>query len=214
MSSTFGAAGIGFGALTGWGVQSSTATDENKRANALNEAGNEPENASKLFDDTTQVSTTYKALVSTVPTVPATLGAIINGVTLTGIQLSTDAEDFATMTLTGHIHVDGTHGTVRTVAHGVTLRAGFGASPFGVTGNTEVRSSECNISCEHVDVPDEDGDTAAGENYDGKIECTVRVLGSGASVPGDYDRLEDGDEASNTDFQYQTLRFYKPLEMA
>jgi len=211
MPSTFGAATMGFGALTGWAIQTSNASDENKRANSLNELGNEA--VGNVFDDTTQVTTTYKASVKTAPTVPAALGAVINGVTLTGIQLSTDAEDFATMTLTGHIHEDGTHGTVKTAAHGITLRAGFGGSPFGVTGNTVVRSSECSISCDHVDVPDEDGDTAAGENHNGKIECTVRVLGDGASVPSGYDRLADATDASNTDFQYQELRFFKAIPM-
>jgi hypothetical protein len=212
MPSTFGAGTLGFGALTGWAIQSSNSSDENKRANTLNETGNE--SVSNLFDDTTQVTTSYKATVTTAPTVPATLGEVINGVTLTGIQLSTDAEDFATMTLTGHIHVGGTHGTVRTASHSISLRAGFGASPFGVTGNTTVRSSDCSITCEHIDVPDEDGDTAAGENYDGKIECTVRVLGSGASVPSGFDRLANATDASNTDFRYQELRFYKAISMA
>jgi hypothetical protein len=211
MPSTFGAASLGFGALTGWAIQSSNSSDENKRANSLSEVGNEA--VKNLFDDTTQVTTTYKATVTTAPTVPATLGAEINSVTLTGIQLSTDAEDFATMTLTGHIHVDGTHGTVRTASHGMTLRAGFGGSPFNVGGNTTVRSSDCSITCEHIDVPDEDGDTAAGENYDGKVECTVRVLGSGATVPAGFDRLANATDASNTDFRYQELRFYKAIPM-
>jgi hypothetical protein len=212
MPSTFGAGTLGFGALTGWAIQSSNSSDENKRANTLNETGNEV--VSNLFDDTTQVTTSYKATTTGAPVVPIELGAVINGVTLTGIQLSTDAEDFATMTLTGHIHIDGTHGTVRKATHGISLRAGFGASGFGVTGNTTVRSSDCSITCEHIDVPDEDGDTAAGENYDGKIECTVRVLGSGAVVPSGFDRLANATDASNTDFRYQELRFYKAIAMA
>jgi hypothetical protein len=208
----FGSAGIGFGALTGWAIQTSNPVDENKRANTLGETGNEA--AKNLFDDTQRVTTTYKAILPGAIVVPASIGAVVNDIVLESIQLSTDAEDFATMTLTGHAHIDGDHGSVRSVAHGITLRAGFGASAFGVTGTIDVRSSECTISCEHLDVPDEDGDTAAGENFDPKIEGSVRILGSGGTVPAGYDRLEDGTDASNTDFQYQTLRFYKALAFA
>jgi hypothetical protein len=209
---TFGAAGIGFGAQTGWSIQTSNPVDENKRANTLGETGNEE--VSNLFDDTQRVVNTYKAKLAGAITIPPNIGAEINGITLESIALSTDAEDFATMTLSGHKHEDGTHGVVRSIAHGITLRAGFGASGFGVGGTVDVRSSECTISCEHLDAPDEDGDTAAGENFDPKIECNVRILGSGGTVPAGYDRLEDGTDASNTDFQYQTLRFYKALAFA
>lgn len=209
---TFGADTLGFGTLAGWAIQTSNATDENKRANTLGPLGNEK--ASNLFDDTQQVNTTYKADQVAAPTIPASIGGDVNGVALTGIALSTDAEDFVTMTLTGHAHSDGSHGVVKSVAHGITLDAGFGASAFGCTvgvGNS-VRSSECNITAEHIDVPDQDGDTTAGENYDAKIEVSARILGAGASVPAAYDRLEDGTEGENTDFQYQTLRGIKPLD--
>lgn len=209
---TFGANNIGFGNLTGWAIQTSNPNDENKRANTLGPEGNEA--ASNLFDDTQQVSTSYKATSVTAPSIPSSIGDVINGITLTGIQLTTDAEDFATMTLTGHKHEDGDHGAVKSVSHGVSLDKGFGATAFGVSGGDSIRSSECSITCEHIDVPDEDGDTAAGENYDPKAEFTVRVLGSGASVPGSADRLEDGVDASNTDFQYQVLRFYEPLQFS
>lgn len=207
---TWGSCGLGFGDQTGWEIQNSNAVDEKKRANTLGCKGDEE--AAKTFDDTQRVTTTYKAIVDN-PAVPAQIGADVNGITLTEISLSTDAEDWATMTLTGHEHIDGTHGMCRAIAHGVTLDKGFGASAFGVTGGDSVRSSECTISCEHQDVPDGDGDTAAGENYNAKIEISVRLLGSGGIAPVGYDRLEDGEEGTNTDFQYNEIRAIKALNL-
>lgn len=209
MAATFGSAALGFGTLEGWDIQNSDANDENKRANVLGPTGNET--ASNVFDDTQQVTTTYKANTAA-PTVPATLGADVNGVTLTQIQLSTDSEDWATMTLTGHAHTDGTHGTCRTVAHGISLTAGFGASAFGVTGGESVRTGECTISCDHYDEPDGVGDTVAGENYNPRIEITVKVLGSGATLPEGYDRTTNPTSGTNTTFQYETISGIKALE--
>lgn len=213
--STFGADDLGFGTLAGWAIQSCTAVDENKRANTLGPTGNDV--ASKLHDDTQQVTTVYKALADpAAPVIPAAIGADVNGVTLTGISISTDAEDFATMTLTGHVHEDGTHGTCRSIAHGMSLTAGFGASAFGCAlGSATVRESSCEITCEHVDEPDGDGNTIAGENYNPKVEISVKVLGSGATIAAGFDRLEDGTEAENTGFQFQSpLRGIKPLAFA
>jgi len=209
MTATFSTSGLGFGALTGWAIQSSNSTDENKRATAPNNIGNVTQ--SELYDDTTNVTTTYKAAVKTAPAIPSSIGAVVNGILLTGIQISTDSEDFATMTLTGHVHVDGGHGTCKSIAHGITLARGFGSSPFGVTGGETVRSSEVSISCEHLDVPGENGHTVQGENYNPRIEITARVLGSGATLPSGYERLEVTEEGEATDFQYETIRGIKDL---
>lgn len=210
MAAVWGATGLGHGALAGWEIQSVTVSDDNKRGTAPDEIGNEA--ASKLYDDTQQVTTTYKATtVKTAPTIPASIGAEINGITTTQITVSTDSEDFATMTLTGHVHTDGEHGTCKTVAHGMKLDRGFGASGFGVTGGESVRSSELTITCEHAEVPDAGGNNAAGENYNPRIEISVRVLGSSPSLPEGFDRMTDALEGASEDFQYTTIAGIKPL---
>ena len=214
MAATFGASGLGFGALSGWAIQDSSADDENKRANVLDENGDEA--TSNVYDDTTQVTTTYKASGQAgggSPNIP-NIGAIVNGIVVTSISLSTDSEDFATMTLTGHVHIGGDHGTLKEKDHGITLDDAFGASAFGVSGGDSVRSGDCTITCEHIDVPGENGDTVAGENYDAKIELTVRLLGSGGSAPNGYDRIGDSTTGSNTDFQYNEIRAIKGLSFA
>jgi len=209
MAAVWGATGLGHGALTGWEIQSVTVSGDNKRGTAPDEIGNEA--ASKLYDDTQQVTTTYKATEKTAPSIPANIGADINGITTTQISVSTDSEDFATMTLTGHVHTVGTHGTCKTVAHGMKLDRGFGASDFGVTGGESVRSSELTITCEHAEVPNAEGNNAAGENYNPRIEISVRVLGSSPSLPEGFDRMTDALEGASEDFQYTTIAGIKPL---
>ena len=209
MAAVWGATDLGHGTLVGWEIQSVTVSDENKRGTAPDEIGNEA--VAQLYDDTQQVTTNYKATVKTAPTIPDSIGAEINGITTTQITVSTDSEDFATMTLTGHVHTDGEHGTCKTVAHGMKLDRGFGASDFGVTGGESVRSSELTITCEHAEVPDAKGDNAAGENYNPRVEISVRVLGDGARLPAGFDRMTDALEGASEDFQYTTISGIKPL---
>jgi len=209
MAAVWGATDLGHGTLVGWEIQSVTVSDENKRGTAPDKSGNEV--ASNLYDNTQQVTTNYKAIVKTAPSIPANIGDDINGITTTQISVSTDSEDFATMTLTGHVHTDGEHGTCKTVAHGMKLDRGFGASDFGVTGGESVRSSELTITCEHAEVPDAKGDNAAGENYNPRVEISVRVLGDGASLPAGFGRMTDALEGASEDFQYTTISGIKPL---
>ena len=61
MAAVWGATDLGHGTLVGWEIQSVTVSDENKRGTAPDKIGNEA--ASKLYDDTQQVTTTYKATV-------------------------------------------------------------------------------------------------------------------------------------------------------
>lgn len=211
MAADWGASALGHGTLAGWEIQSVTVSDENKRGTAPDEIGNEA--ASKLHDDTQQVTTTYKGTASN-PTIPASIGAVINGLLTTQIQISTDAEDRPTLTLTGHAHTDGEDGTCKSVAHGMKLDRGFGASAFGVTGGESVRSSECTISCEHNEVPDATGNTAAGENYNPRVEISVRCLGGTLSLPDGFERTTDALEGSAEDFQYTTISGIKPLAFA
>jgi hypothetical protein len=209
MAAVWGATGLGHGPLTGWEIQSVTVSEDNKRGTAPDKIGNEA--AAQVYDDTQQVTTNYKATVKTAPTIPASIGAEINGITTTQITVSTDSEDFATMTLTGHAHTDGDHGTCKSVAHGMTLNRGFGASDFGVTGGESVRSSELTITCEHSDVPGAEGDTAGGENYNPRVEISVRVLGDSPSLPEGFDRMTDALEGASEDLQYTTISGVKPL---
>lgn len=203
------------GVLSGWNMVSNDPDDAFKRAESLGATGNET--GSVLHDEIIAGSTTYMCATSSVPTVPATLGAVVNSCCLTGISLSTSADGFAQMTLTWHQHVSpGTHGTVRTVAHGITLDRAFGCSGFGLapTETNGLFSSTCNIECQHSDALGTLGHTIAGENYDGKITIDVTATGAMPASLSGYDLVSTKTPQSNTDFLKQSVTFVKALAMA
>lgn len=214
MAHVFGSDGVGFGTLSGWSITGNDSDDAFKRAEAAGPTGNET--VSVLFDETETVSTSYIASSATTPTVPATLGATINSISLLGISLSTSADGYVTMTLTGHRHVAGTHGTLRTVAHGITLSRAFGCSGFGVTSveTTALFSSSCNIETQHIDVPGQTGNTIAGENYDCSITIEVTATGTLTADLSGYDTTSIKTPQGNTEFKKQSRSYVKHLAMA
>lgn len=214
MAHTFGSDAQGFGSLSGWAIQSSTRVAEKKRANVLGPTGNEA--ASNLWDETYRYTTTYKATTTAAPTVPANIGADVNSIMLEGIALSTQTDDYVSMTLTGHVHVDGTHGTVRSVAHGITLTAGFGVSLFGCTvaETNGGFSSSCNIGTQHLDVPGGvAGNTIAGENFDPRIDIDLVAHGD-ATIASGFDQTTKTTERVNVDFLKTSLSGTKALAFA
>lgn len=211
----FGASG-GFGALAGWDLQSVGNSTSSERAVAQSKTGNEAD--SELYDKRTNVTATYKAnknYAATAPTIPANIGAVLNSVLLTSIAVSTSPTDFATMTLGGHAHVDGTDGTgLRSVAHNMALTKGFGANAFGITGGDSIMDGSVTITCDHAETKDANGDTAAGENYNARIELRAKVLGSGAILPANFDETERSVDTENTGFTSESVSAVKPLVLA
>lgn len=212
MAHAFGAAG-GFGDYAGWALQSATFSQQSTRANALSKSGNESD--SNLCDRRKNWTCTYKAkqnYAAAAPTVPPNIGEVTNGILLTSIALNTSPSDFATMTLGGHEHVDGTDGAgLRSVAHGVTLAKGFGADAFGTTGGDSVNTGSATITCDHAETMDADGDTEAGENHNPRIEVQARWLGDGATAPAGYDETDYSEETGNDNFLYSTVSAFKAL---
>ena len=205
----------GFGFLTGWEYQDTSYTTNKTRANTLDGDGDEV--VSKLHNEITEYTSRYKASVAgSAPTVPATLGEVINSVCLTSISLNTSSSDFVEMTLTGHNHANNAHGTVRTIAHGVTVDDGFGVTDFlgGTAGdNAGLASSSITISCEHQDVLDGDGDQLAGENYNPRMVATVDWYGTPSDdEDGTWDITSSSPSDANTDFQKISYTGEKALD--
>lgn len=176
-----------FGAQTGWEEQNSTVTVGSERAQAIGHTGEEV--ASKLYDEKTNVSTPYEASVTgSAPTIPETLGALVNALDLTSINIVTKAEGFATMTLGGHNHTVNPHAdTLKQAAHGFALNDGFGVTDWlaGMAGdNAGLAGSTLNISCQHKDEVAGSGAHLCGENYLGMIEATVDWIGVPTNVGG------------------------------
>jgi len=212
MSASFGASATSrFGTVTGWEKQSASENEVSVRANAFDGIGNESQ--SNLYDKRVEVTEEWKAnLTTTAPTIPASIGAVTNDYVLTGITVSTVNNDFATMTLTGHKHEDGSDGTLKSVSHGITLQRGFGTSNFGSSGGESIDSSSANIELDHAEVADAGGDTDRGENHNPRVSITVTVLGTGVTAPSTYDTISVSADSTNTDFIRATGEFYKPLQ--
>jgi hypothetical protein len=212
MSASFGAAAESrFGTITGWKKQSSSENTVVNRANAFDGIGNESQ--SELYDGRVEVTEEWKSdLTTTAPTIPASIGAVTNDYVLTGITVSTVNNDFATMTLTGHKHEEGSDGTLKSVSHGITMSRGFGTSAFGSTGGESIDSSSATIELDHAEVADAGGNTARGENHNPRVSITVTVLGTGVTAPSTYDTISVSADSTNTDFIRTTGEFYKPLQ--
>jgi len=187
---TFGAGTSKWGTLAGWALNSTDNPSESKR-----ETAHGPDNnaiASELYDKRTDISETFRAILrgATAPTVPANIG-MLNDLPMTSLNITTTKEDFATMVVSGHEHVDGadggTSGVCREVAHGITLDNAFGVSLFGFTGVDEAIESSCNIECEHAEVPDAEGNTAAGENHNPRITISVTAHDDYATAPAGFE---------------------------
>lgn len=215
---TFGSDAVGFGTLTGWAIQSSSVVSPQERANTLGPTGNE--SVMKLYGDTTEVTTTYKATVTgSAPTIPASIGALTNGYIITSINVSTSPTDFATMTLTGHNHTNNAHAAdpaLNSVAHSITLDDGFGVTDFlgGTAGdNASPMSSSITITCDHQDREDESGDHFVGENYNPRMEASTTWTGdpSANNADGTWDITSDGTDQGNTDFLGVTVSGTKEL---
>ena len=186
MSTTWGAGTSKYGALTGWALNTTDNPSESQRETAHDDTNNVI--ASELYDKRITINETFRAVARPGgPTVPPNIG-LHNDLPLTGININTTRSDFATMTLTGHEHEDGTDsGAVRSAAHDITMDQSFGVNLFGFTGLASATESSCNIECEHAEVPDADGDTAAGENHNATITLSVTSHEGFATAPSGFD---------------------------
>lgn len=205
-----------FGTLTGWAAQDANPATSTQLARTLNETGDEA--ASQLFDTKTDITQTFKAAVAGAVTLPAAIGALLGGYILTGINISTTWNDFATIVLSGHNHAVNPHAnTLRQAAHGITLTAGFGATAFlGATaGPAVLQSSTCNITIQHVDKNGATGDHAAGQNYDCVITVTETWQGTPTTNAGSGWKVTNVTAPeSNTDLVGTVVTAQKSIALA
>jgi hypothetical protein len=220
MPASFGVSSNPFGDYTGWELQSVSAPAASERAQAFGSQSNEEQ--SELYDKRISYTATYKAArnyAAVAPSLPTHIGASIadsgnEPIILTSISVSPVNNDMASMTLSGHQHVDGTDGTaLQSVAHGITMTKGFGANLFGVGLGTadSILNSSVTIECDHVETKDADGDTAQGENFNPRISISVTSIGKGTTAPSGYDVISRTPDESNTEFETESVEYYKAL---
>lgn len=214
-SNVFGSGTNGFGAQAGWALQDPDANLQKDRANALDNLGNEA--ASKLYNTRTEVTSSYKAIADSA-TIPPKLGALVNGYVLTKIEVTTTAEDFATMTLTGHNHGQNAHDstTGQLFTHGITLTTAFGAQSFiggaDTTAAAAVQSGSITMTVDHVDVNDAVGEHLSGKSHNGRLEGTSTWTGDlTTNADSGWDVTSAAEAFSNTGFQQTTVSATKKL---
>lgn len=215
---TFGATDTPFGAPTGWVPKGPAKNVTKDRANVLNAIGNEV--ASKLHNERTEYTQDFEpASASVAPTVPPIIGILLDTMILTGISLQTNATAFVTMSLTGHQHTANAHAdTLKQVAHNIAVSKSFGAIDFlGATAGDDasLESSSCEITCQHIDVEDDDGDHLVGENYDGRISVNQTWHGVPTTAAGaGWDVTGTNTTENNTGFLQTATTAEKALALA
>lgn len=216
-SVTFGAAEA-FGTLAGWKYTGNDSDVQHQRAVAHDENGDE--SVSKTYGEMTEISAELEAADVGSISPPSSLGAVLNSdaAVLLGVTINTTATGMATMNLRGHQHGSNPHAdaaALRVVSLAAYSLNGFGAKDwFGATLGTDasVESSSLELSCEHVDSDDDDGDHFAGENYNARGTATVTYLG----VPTDivatgWDQLSVNTTRTNTGHLKTVARAEKSL---
>jgi hypothetical protein len=215
---TFGAVDDPFGAPAGWVAKGPAKSVIKDRANVLGPKGNEA--ASKLHNERTEYTQEFEPASATVaPTVPPTIGVLLGDCILTGISLSTSGTGFVSMTLTGHQHADNAHAnTLQQASHGVSVAKSFGAVDFlgSTQGNAAaLESSTCDITCQHVDVEDDDGDHLVGENFDGRIAVSQTSHGVPTTPAGaGWDVTNVATTENNTGFLQTAVTAEKAVVLA
>ena len=182
-----------FGELTGWEPQTGgNATVTEQRASALGRDGDEIRY--KGYDRKQAVSCSYVSTEDSGSLTIPSVGGLLNGYLVESVQVAYSNTGFATMTVSGHKHIDGNPDKdTRTYSPSLTLPATDLGAPLKVTGSdgstvvfslTEraafsVRSLQYQLQTNHVDESKADGSHLAGDNYDGTETLTLEFSGSG-----------------------------------
>ena len=217
---TFGASQV-LGTITGWNEQQPSSGTNLQRKFSLGLTGNET--ADKTLDNKTEVTVPYVAATAGTVALPGTIGAVVNSLMLTSIQVNTTAEDFARLTLVAHDHNDGNphDGSENSGTHAIPNINGFGATDFlnGTAGdNASLASSSLTIKCEHVDILGGTGTVGthtAGENYHAMIEAECVWNGVPTSGVGTtWTDMGSETKTNNQGFLQTTCKGVKTLALS
>ena len=167
---------------------------------------------SAAFDNKNEVSGSYKwndvtGLGAALPKI----GDISNSYITTGVTVSSSNDDFPSIEFTGHQHDTNVHDT--TAARNLyswpadvtsQLTGAFGAYDILVASNdtsaAAVASSSVTFECDHADVNNASGEHLAGENYNGRMSCSVTYNGA----PDEVDTAANWNITSNNSSRENT----------
>jgi hypothetical protein len=219
----YGAAEL-FGTISGWNEGQPETANNKQRKFSLSKDGEET--ASVLHDEKVEVTVPYEANTDGTVEIPGTIGALVNSLMLTQIQITTEAEGFVKMSLQGHDHNDGNphDGSEKSAAHEIAAIQGFGANDFlsGTPGaNASLASASVVIKCEHNDIAGSGtaggaGTHTAGENFHGVIEAES-VWNGVPDVAADTDAWDEvtvSTKTNNQGFKTTTVKGVKALVLS
>lgn len=207
MSATYGIAGkLSTGIGTDWVRQSSTPGTEVKRANAMDDMGNEI--ASTIYDEREPITEVWKAKGTSSLGIPD-LGALCDSYVITSIKVETSNTDYATLTIVGHKNTDGTPSQTVETGFAALITKAYGA--INLSGGTGTCiSSSIEATCEHVEVADGTGDTIAGENHNFMIVVSETFI-DGGTLGNTYDNTGETNNETNTGYRTKTLTGTKAI---
>jgi hypothetical protein len=205
------------GAVSGWNEQTPDRGTNSERKFTLNKDGNESD--SHVHAAKIEVNVPYVANTDGTVAIPGTLGATLNSLILTQIQINTSADDYAKMSLQAHNHAGiNDHVACKTGTHAIPNIDGFGATDFlGGTAGTDaaVESSSLTIKCEHVDINGDSGTHVDGENYHGVIEAETIWHGvPSVEAAASWDQVTSQTKTNNQGHKTTTVKGSKALALA
>lgn len=209
-----------FGALAGWNEQSPDRSTNKDRKFSLSKDGEETN--SVVHNPKVEVNAPYDAATDGTVEIPGTLGALVNSLVLTSIDVKTVADEYAKLTMQGHNHEENPHaeGDCKEAAHGIPAIYGYGATDFlGGTAGTggELKSGGITIKCDHIDETAGTRGTHApgGENHHGIMEAETEWLGSPAvASDGSWDDVSSTTKTDNKGLKRTTVKGTKKLVLA
>jgi len=170
------------------------------------------------FNAIKNITANYKAQITGAITVAPTIGG--KAVALLSFEINTAKGAFATVSASGHSHIDGT-GTEHEDAGRTAIIPAFngrGASAFGLTlGPTvaELQSGRYRGEILHEDDDDNDGDFLCGSSYGEKHTASFEAVSDTPFVvPTGWVRADNGPAEGNRAHKRQTLTIVKYVSVA
>lgn len=218
-------AAVNFGAndifgLGGSFVAQTATNNDNDRYAEMRKADGDNSRESGAFDGRDDATATYKfsADVGLGAALPD-IGSVSNGYVIETVSIEMSNEDFPTINITGHkhdvnSHVDGTLPEYSIPAGTAALITGaFGVYDLGANAGatTACQSGTYEITAEHIDVLDCDGDHFAGTGFHGMETLNMTYVSSAGNVTGftkagaDPDWVTDSVEETESNETFDTV---------
>lgn len=209
MSAVFGKTGkLSTGIGASWEWQSANPATTLQRAQALGATGQEV--AHQLYDSTETVTENWIAKDVVALDIPA-IGSVVDDYVITNISVSTTNTGYATLSITGHKHTDGTPTYTGATGFAALITSAYGALELS-GGSGVLNSSTIEATVQHAEAKGADGNTISGENYNCMMTVTETFIDGGA-LGVTWDVTNTSTAETNTGYQVKTITGTKTLAL-